>query len=209
MKNMMSRTVWIAMAALMLSAGAGWAQSLGDVARQVRKNKPPTDTSRHYDNDNIPNEGQVSVVGPEPAAAAADEKKEASASTSADPKAAEADRKQNAENLQKQIDGEKDKIAAIAHELELDQREYRLRAAEFYSDAGNRLRNSADWDKQDAQFKTTIEAKQKELDAAQQQLTDLVEQGRKAGVKEKDSDSADTKKDSDKQGGDGGDKGKP
>ena len=62
------------------------------------------------------------------------------------------------------------------------QREYQLRAAEMYADAGNRLRNSADWDKQDADYKQKIADKQKAVDDAKQQLDDLEEQARKAGV---------------------------
>jgi hypothetical protein len=33
----------------------------------------------------------------------------------------------------------------------------------MYADAGNRMRNSADWDKQDAQYKQQIADKQKAL----------------------------------------------
>jgi hypothetical protein len=61
-------------------------------------------------------------------------------------------------------------------------REYRLRAAAFYADAGNRLRNAGAWDKEDSQFKEQLAAKQKQLDDAKKQLEDLQEQARKAGV---------------------------
>jgi hypothetical protein len=62
------------------------------------------------------------------------------------------------------------------------QREYQLRAAAIYADAGNRMRNSADWDKQDAQYKQQIADKQKALDEAKQKLDDLDEEARKAGA---------------------------
>jgi len=52
----------------------------------------------------------------------------------------------------------------------------------MYGDVGNRLRNSADWDKQDAQYKQQIGDKQKALDDAKQKLEDLREEARKAGV---------------------------
>ena len=48
----------------------------------------------------------------------------------------------------------------------MTQREYRLRAAAFYADAGNRLRGSGTWDKEDAQYKQQIAQKQKALDDA-------------------------------------------
>ena len=79
----------------------------------------------------------------------------------------------------------KRKIDSLNHELDLDQREYRLRAAAQYGDAGNRLRNAAQWDKEDAQYKSDIDAKQKALDAAQQELDEMQEQARKAGIVEK------------------------
>jgi len=62
------------------------------------------------------------------------------------------------------------------------QREYQIRAAAMYADAGNRMRNSADWDKQDAQYKQQIADKQKVLDDAKQKLDDIQEQARKAGA---------------------------
>ena len=62
------------------------------------------------------------------------------------------------------------------------QREYQIRAAAMYADAGNRMRNSGDWDKQDAQYKQQIADKQKALDDAKQKLEDMQEDARKAGV---------------------------
>ena len=41
----------------------------------------------------------------------------------------------------------------------------------IYADVSNRLRNSADWDKQDAQFKQQIADKQKALDDAKQKVS--------------------------------------
>jgi hypothetical protein len=52
----------------------------------------------------------------------------------------------------------------------------------MYGDVGSRLRNSAEWDKQDAQYKQQIADKQKALDEAKQKLEDLQEQARKAGA---------------------------
>ena len=62
--------------------------------------------------------------------------------------------------------------------------EYQLRAAAMYADAGNRLRNSADWDKQDAQYKQQIADKQKSIDDAKQKLADMQDQARQAGMPE-------------------------
>ena len=73
-------------------------------------------------------------------------------------------------------------VDLLTRELDVMQREYQLRAAAFYADAGNRLRNQGAWDKEDAQYKKQLDAKQKELATAKQDLEDLKEQARKAGV---------------------------
>jgi hypothetical protein len=90
----------------------------------------------------------------------------------------------------RKLDQQKQKIDSLNHDLDLEQREYRLRAAAMYGDAGNRLRNQAQWDKDDAQYKSDIDEKQKAIDAARQQLDNMQEEARKAGIKQKDNDSA-------------------
>jgi hypothetical protein len=174
---------------LLLGVSGAAAQSLGDYARAVRKNKPePSSTTRHYDNDNLPTSDKLSVVGPEPAAAS--NAAPAANAAAADPAAAAAERQKTANDWKQKLDAQQEKIQSLNHDIDLDQREYRLRAAEIYSDAGSRLRNSAQWDKDDAHYKSDIDSKQKELDAAKQELDQLQEGARKAGIvdKEKDKD---------------------
>ena len=105
------------------------------------------------------------------------------------PAAQDASKPADASDAQKTNDDWKQKIAAqqgkvdlLTRELDVSQREYRLRAAAFYADAGNRLRGSATWDKEDAQYKQQIAQKQKALDDAKKAVDDLKEQARKAGV---------------------------
>jgi len=171
---------------LLLGVGGAAAQSLGDYARAVRKNKPePSSTTRHYDNDNLPTSDKLSVVGPEPAA---NSNAAPTANAAADPAAAAAERQKTANDWKQKLGAQQEKIESLNHDIDLDQREYRLRAAEIYGDAGNRLRNSAQWDKEDAHYKTDIESKQKELDAAKQELDQIQDDARKAGIVEKDKD---------------------
>jgi hypothetical protein len=176
---------------LMVALSTASAQSLGDYARTARKNKAePSPTTRHYDNDNLPTSETLSVVGQSPAANSA-------ASVPADSKAtaqkAAVDRQKAAEELNKKIQDQQEKINALNHELDLDQREQRLRAAAFYTDAGTRLRNPGQWDKDQAQNANDAADKHKALDAARQQLEQMQEDARKAGItqkeKEKDTDS--------------------
>jgi hypothetical protein len=202
----MKRMAWIAAgAALLLAVSGAAAQSLGDAARSVRKAKAQqTTTSRHFDNDNLPTQSHLSVVGPEtPDDASAGGSQASEPSKPAQPgqeasnpsstpaeakapasesKAPPAETKASGDEWGKKIDDQKAKIETLSQDLDVTQREYRLRAVAMYSDAGNRLRNSAQWDSDDAQYKKEIADKQQALDAAKQQLTEMEEQARKDGA---------------------------
>jgi vacuolar-type H+-ATPase subunit H len=52
----------------------------------------------------------------------------------------------------------------------------------MYGDAGSRLRNEANWDKQEADYKQQLEEKQKALADAKQNMEDMQEDARKSGV---------------------------
>ncbi|GAC1509686.1 MAG: hypothetical protein NVS1B11_15030 [Terriglobales bacterium] len=183
--------------------------SLGDYARAARKDKKPV-AAKHYDNDNLPSNEKLSVVGnaaSEPQDKTADEAaspaKNTDTSVPGQPDAADKSAKkpedatkkpaakqdESAEALKKIVDQWKDKIAKQKDQVDLDareldvlQREYRLRAAAFYADAGNRLRSPGGWDQEDTQYKQKIEDKQKTLDEAKVKLSDMQEEARKAGI---------------------------
>ena len=168
---------------LLLGVSGAAAQSLGDYARAARKKKvEPTSTTRHYDNDNLPTNETLSVVGPPPPTPA--NAGQGAANTSSTYASAIVS------------SASKQKIDSLNHELDLDQREHRLRAAAYYGDAGTRLRDSAQYDKDDAQYKSDVDGKQKAVAAAQQELDQMQEQARKAGIvqKDKDKDDANDKK---------------
>lgn len=169
-------------------------QPLGDYARSVRKDKKTAPT-KQYDNDNMPVDDKLSVVG---SAGSSDSQVQTAANGGAD--AASTEKKgddkppaiqpgQSQEDRQKTYDAWKDRLAdqkskvdLLNRELDVEQREYQLRAAAMYADAGNRLRNSGNWDKEDADYKQKIAEKKKAADAAKQQLDDMQEDARKAGV---------------------------
>src|ERR1700682_536289 len=83
---------------------------------------------------------------------------------------------------QQKITAQREQIDLLQPELDVLQREYQIRAAAFYADAGNRLRNSGSWDKQDAQYKQQIADKLLAVEDAKQKLDDMQEEARKAGV---------------------------
>jgi hypothetical protein len=193
--------------------------SLGAYARQVRKDPGTSSKPKVYDNDNLPKDDKLSVVGTAtPSDNSADAKPEESDNTNtntntntnantaapaagetkpgADTKSGEAKpptaaKPGDEDDAAKQaawkqwgdkVTAQKDQIDLTARELDVLQREYQIRAAAMYADAGNRMRNEADWDKQDAQYKQQIADKQKALDDAKQKLEDIQEDARKAGA---------------------------
>jgi hypothetical protein len=171
--------------------------SLGDYARKVSKDpNAPKARPKVYDNDNLPKDDKLSIVG-QPAAAAeaappdskspADSKAPADAKTApgAKPAAAPGDEKAKEAAMkewQDKLNAQKNQIELASRELDVTQREYQLRAAAMYADTGNRMRNSAEWDKQDADYKQKIADKQKAVEDAKQKLADMQEEARKAGV---------------------------
>jgi hypothetical protein len=173
--------------------GGAWAQnsapatnqsSLGDYARKIRKDTASPTKPKVFDNDNLPTEDKLSVVGEEATEANAkqsgvDDQKDGSGKPVDDD---QAKKQQEWKDWQDKITAQKNQIDLASRELDVLQKEYQLRAAAMYADAGNRLRNAADWDKQDADYKQKIADKQKAVDDAKQKLDDMVEEARKAGV---------------------------
>jgi len=175
--------------------------SLGDYARQVRKDPAAKAKPKVFDNDNLPKDDKLSIVGPPaevPAegAVAGGEKAPATESKEAAPadgkkaegtKPLSADEEQAKKQAlykewQDKLAAQKSQIDLASRELDVLQREYQLRAAAMYADVGNRMRNETQWDKEEADYKQKIADKQKAVDEAKQKLTDLEEDARKAGV---------------------------
>ncbi len=158
--------------------------SLGDYARTVRKDKKPV-SARRYDNDTLPRTEKLSIVGnaTDASGQTASTDQSASQSSGAASKTEKDEKKtKSGEEWKSDLTAAQKKVDDANRELDLLQREYRLRAAVMYADAGNRMRNQASWDKEDADFKDKIAQKQKDAAEAKQQLEDLQEKARKAGV---------------------------
>jgi hypothetical protein len=191
------------------SSTASSGQSLGDYARQIRKGSAPASKPKVFDNDNLPREDKLSVVGnateassdssvaaktdDTTAASGADAKASTDMNATTGDKAApngapktpeeeEAAKQAAWKQWSEKVQAQKDQVDLLTRELDVLQREYQIRAAAMYADVGNRLRNSGDWDKQDADYKQKIADKQKSLEDAKQKLEDTQEDARKAGV---------------------------
>ena len=196
--------VWIAvmiLAGMMASIASAQSttqeQPLGDYARAVRKDKKPA-PAKQFDNDNLPPDNKLSVVGDSQAGTqsannsqtaanggqdgAASDKKADDKPPSVQPGESKEDRQKTYDSWKDRLTAEKEKIDLLSREFDVEQREYQLRAAAMYADAGNRMRNSGTWDKEDADYKQKIEQKKKALDDAKKEMEDMEEDARKAGV---------------------------
>jgi hypothetical protein len=178
-------------------------QSLGDWARAQKKDKAKT--AKVFDNDNMPMQDQLNIVGRE-----TEQTVDAQSSSSGDqqhnsvgpdgkpsatarplsndkplaitPGESAEDRQKVYDQWQNRITDEQQKIDLATRELDVLQREYKLREADFYADAGNRLRNQTDWDKKDADYKKELADKQQALNDAKDTMDNMQEDARKAGV---------------------------
>jgi hypothetical protein len=184
MKRIVNAGLGLMVSTILLTCFAGAQRTdppLGDYARKVRKDPAAKAKPKVFDNDNLPTEDKLSVIGQPAATASAtppDDKDKDAAKGDDD----QAKKVASWKDWQNKIATQKSTIDLAGRELDVLQREYQLRAAAFYADAGNRIRNAAQWDKQDSEYKEKIADKQKALDDAKQKLDDMKEEARKAGV---------------------------
>ena len=168
--------------AVLASACPAQDQSTDDVAAAARKSREQQKTApkpkKVVTNDDIPS-------APAPSAAASDanaakpEGQQATGTAAADDKAAENDPKSEA-HWHKRFQELRDKLGNAQKELDLLQRELDKDQVQYYSDPQKALMQQHD--RSDINEKTAkIDAKKKEIDSINQQISDLEDELRKAG----------------------------
>jgi len=159
------------------------AQSLGDAAREARAEKPATPQTKVFTNDNLPTTGAISVLGTSaPASPASSSDKPAKAASTATSGADPASKQKEADKIKTDVEAQKGEISRLERELDISTREWKLRQAAYYADAGNQLRDPAAWAATERKYNDETAAKKQALDDARQKLDDLQEQARKAGM---------------------------
>lgn len=197
------KRLWLFLAVAILGAGFAVAQddgiSLGDAARMQREKKAQASPNgKVYDNENLPKKNTLSTTtgdfGGLPAEDDKDKEGAATAGASAakgKDKGGDKAEKTDEEAAKEKMEEFKSKAADIKKEIdqlnrELDvlNREQRLRAAAYYGDAGAKARpeNQAKWVADEKKFQDDVKAKQDDLAAAKQKMTDLQDEIRKAGL---------------------------
>ena len=144
--------------------------SLADAARAARAARAEQRKPKVViDNDNLPKAGVLNVMGE--ATAATDDKK-------ADPKGDAAAAAAGADAMAKAIDDKKAEIAGLNKEIDLLQREHKLKQTMGYVDVGTRLRDQKKWDDDEKKFNADLADRQKRLADAQKVLAQLESQAK-------------------------------
>lgn len=170
--------------------------SLGAYARAVKKTQKQEKVSgKVYDNDNLPKNSSVSVVGgstapasdkdQDPDAAKDGEKPDANAKADAaqvKPGQAAEEREKAFAVWKTRLNEQREQISLLSRELDVLKREHDLKASEFYYDTARRTQNPTGFAAEDEKYKKQIAEKQEKVDAAKAKLDDLQEQARKAGA---------------------------
>lgn len=188
MKKVLSKALLILALGCVFSSLCAAQQSLGEAARQARKNKPPEPTTKVITNDDF-GRPWTSLMPDTDTAETDTNKDQQNADANKEKENAQEKKKTSAEEqaeLDKQwkqrIEAQNEKITLLERELDVLQRENRMRASNYYGDAGNRLRNPGKYAEDDRQYRDNIAAKQKELDDAKTELDNMREEARKAGA---------------------------
>ena len=173
-------------------------QSVADVARQLKKQRATTPPPhRTFTNDDLPHDRVVNVSGASTADADTDKPKSDDASDATNSAAKDAkDGKDikdkpatGSDTEQKEIAAWQSRLAAqrkevsdLEHEIDILNREHQLRVAQFYWDAGNRLRDDKKWAEDEQKHNDDVADKTAKLQAAREKLDQMKEDARKAGV---------------------------
>jgi hypothetical protein len=167
--------------------------SLGNYARAL-KNVKKEQATKKFDNDNLPVDDKLSVVGSGSDSAGAAGGSLPGQTAPSDPASADAskgmpavtpgqsaqEREQVYDQWKNKLSNQQAQIDQLSHDLDAAQREYKVHEAEFSANVSERITNPSDKDA--SQYQQAIADKQKALDEARQKLGDMQEDARKAGV---------------------------
>ena len=186
----MRRMLLAALVAIVALAGTALAQQepLGDIARKHRQAKAKAPGARVITNENLPKTAPAETAAEAPAANAETAEPSAAAAPAESAPAAEApaqtpeDRAKLEAEWRGRVNEVKRGVSQLERELDVLERENKLRMAVFYADAGTRLRDDRKFADDSRKYESDIAAKRTELEAARARLEDLREQLRKAGL---------------------------
>ncbi len=155
--------LWLVALLLALTAGVCAQEvSLGDYARKQREQqKPASPTTKVYTNDDIAS----APVAAAKDTSAEDKSKDKKAAASKEEKTKAEEMAKQADEFKQRVGEQKAKIAEIQRNIEVSNREYKLRTVDWYTNAGNALLDPK-------KYKDMGDAHDKEIADLQKQLAD-------------------------------------
>ena len=174
---------------LLLLAALCWmlpamGQTLADRARELRKEKrSSTANEKVFTNETLnlrpaPSIGDTSTNGKADAKKTADDSgDEGEKRLTPDEEKAKA-----ATEYKDKIQKAQQELATLQRELDIAQREARLKVAQYYSDAGNQLRNEKSFADEERKNQAETAEKQKKIADAQATIEKLRNDARRAGI---------------------------
>lgn len=115
--------------------------------------------------------------------AAAGDKPAGDKSAKDDQTAADDKKKQLEADLNKKAADAKQQISLLEREIDIDERENKLQTAQFYADAGSRLRDPQKFADDQRKAQADIDKKKDQLATQKKTLADVEEQARRAGIR--------------------------
>lgn len=171
-------------------ASLAFSQTLADAARNQQAKKKATSTSHVYTNESL----EFHPAPPDTIAAKSSDSSKSSTAKADEAKSDDAaggdteapdpavEKKKAADAIKDKYSKQQAEIATLQRELDILVRENRIRAATYYADAGNRLRDEAKYAADDRKYQADIAAKQKAITDGQANLEKIREEARRAGV---------------------------
>ncbi|ABF40591.1 hypothetical protein Acid345_1589 [Candidatus Koribacter versatilis Ellin345] len=168
-------------------------QSLGDVARQQKS----TDKAHKvWTNDDFPDRPPTAdtatssdAAATDATAATADTGKDAAAGKDAKADSKDAKKPDTVDEQKKideewkgKLDAQKQRIADLQREYDLNERELKLAQTTYYADAGNKLRDQKDFLDKDKASREKLDTLKQQISDEQTKLTDMQDKAHKAGA---------------------------
>jgi hypothetical protein len=180
---MKNRIALLFAACLWLALPLAAQQTLADRARELRQQKrTPSANEKVLTNDSLMLRSAPSI-SEKPADSKTDTAKKADAEEAGeDEKSADEKKTAAAAGLRSDIERAKNEVATLQRELDIANRENKLRIAQFYSDAGNRLRDEKRFVDDQNKTLADIADKQKRLGETNATLERLRNEARRAGI---------------------------
>jgi hypothetical protein len=178
----MKRTTLFLLALIMLALPAA-AQTLADRARELRKEKrTPSANEKVFTNESLslrPAPAITTETKPDAKDAAKKDAEEGDEEKQPTPDEVKA---KLAGEYREKIDKAKAEIATLQRELDIAERENKLRVAQFYADAGNRLRDEKKFVEDQNKTLADIADKRKRLADTTTALEQARSEARRAGI---------------------------